>query len=59
MITLHWIFTNGHAWFKTCDSVEHAENHAELCGLHKNRAVDRVYIETENCDIWLKEKAAQ
>jgi hypothetical protein len=56
MVELHWIFTNGHAWFKTCDNVEHAEYHAELCGLYKNHNVDRVFIETENGQIWLKEK---
>lgn len=56
MVELHWIFTNGHAWFKTCDNVEHAEQHAELCGLYKNGAVERVFIQTDDGEIWLKEK---
>lgn len=56
MVTLHWIFTNKHAWFKTFETVELAEQHVELCGLYTNWAVDRVYIETVDGELWLKEK---
>lgn len=56
MVTLHWIFINGHCWFKECDTVEHAEQYAEICGLYKNLAVERVFIKTNDSEIWLKEK---
>jgi len=59
MITLHWIFKNNHAWELTFENVTDAENHAELCGMYKNGAVDRVWIDTPTAQIWLKEKATQ
>lgn len=56
MIVLHWIFTNGHAWSKEFDSVEHAENYADLCGFFASPTIERAWIETPNNAVWLKEK---
>jgi hypothetical protein len=58
MVTLHWIFTNGHRWHKQFDNVEAAENGAYLMGLISAPSIDRSWIETDNGDIWLKEKHA-
>ena len=57
MIVLNWIFTNGHAWTKNFDSVDHAENYMYQCAMLKNGAVDRVWIDTPTDQIWIKEKA--
>lgn len=56
MIVLHWIFTNEHAWSKAFDSVENAENYANLCGFFSSNAIERAWIETPNGEVWLKEK---
>ena len=55
-MTLHWIFTNGHRWHKVFDTAEAAEAYAHACGLIVGPHVDRVYIETNTADIWLREK---
>lgn len=56
MVTLHWVFTNGHRWFKNFDTVESAENGAYSLGLFSAPSIDRAWIEAENGEIWLKEK---
>lgn len=56
MITLYWIFSNGHKWHKTFSDIETAEKHAEICGFFSNPYIDRAWIETETAEIWLKEK---
>jgi hypothetical protein len=57
MTTLHWIFTNGHRWYKQFDTVEAAQAGAHQLGLYEAPSVDRAWIETDSEDIWLKEKA--
>jgi hypothetical protein len=56
MVLLNWIFTNGHAWSKEFQTVEHAEQHAEMLGLFQNYAIGRAWIDGPNGQIWLKEK---
>ena len=56
MITLNWIFTNGHKWHKAFESVQMAENYVYLCGMITNFSIDRVWIETESGEEWIKEK---
>jgi hypothetical protein len=57
MITLNWIFDNNHAWAKNFDSVDNAINYVEFCGMYSHYAIDRVWIDTNNEQIWLKEKS--
>jgi hypothetical protein len=56
MIVLHWIFTNGHRWHKQFDTVDAAKAAAHAMGLIVAPSVDRVFIETETAEIWLREK---
>ena len=59
MIKLNWIFTNGHAWAKDFNSIEHAENYMHQCAMLKNGAIDRVWIDAPEGQIWIKEKATK
>jgi len=57
MIILNWIFNNEHAWAKNFDSVNDAINYVEHCGMYSHYGINRVWIDTNNEQIWLKEKA--
>lgn len=56
MIVLHWIFINGHRWHKQFNTIDAATNYAHACGLIVGPHVDRVWLETGEHDIWLREK---
>lgn len=56
MVVLNWAFINGHAWSKSFETVEHAEQHVLTCGFYLNWAIDRVWIDGPNGQTWLKEK---
>ena len=57
MIILNWIFDNNHAWAKNFDSVDNAIKYVEFCGMYSHYAINKVWIDTNNEQIWLKEKA--
>lgn len=56
MIVLNWIFTNGHRWHKKFETTEAAEAYAHQCGLITGLHVERVWINTTETEIWIKEK---
>ena len=56
MLTLNWIFNNNNVWSKTFDNVENAIKYVEICGMYSHYAIDKVWIDTDNEKIWLKEK---
>lgn len=57
MITLNWIFTNEHKYSKLFDSVDDAISFVEHVNMYSNYQIDRVWIDKDNEQIWLKEKA--
>lgn len=57
MITLNWRFNNDHAWTKNFDSVDNAINYVEFCGMYSHYAINQVWLDTNNEQIWLKEKS--
>ena len=56
MIELNWIFCNGHKWKKEFSSIEEAEKQAYLLDLINGSHIDRVWIDTDTEQIWLREK---
>ena len=58
MIVLNWCFDNGHMWTKDFNSVDNAINYVEVCGMYSHRGIDKVWIDTDNEQVWLKEKLA-
>jgi hypothetical protein len=57
MTILNWVFNNEHAWSKNFNSVEDAVNYVEHCGMYSHYGINKVWIDTNNEQIWLKEKA--
>lgn len=57
MIILHWLFNNNHLWTKNFDSVDSAINYVEFCGMYSDHGINRVWIDANDQQIWLKEKA--
>ena len=56
MVVLNWVFCNGHAWTKSFETIEHAEQHAYQLGLFQSPTIDRAWIDGLNGQTWLKEK---
>jgi hypothetical protein len=57
MHTIHWVFTNDHKWHKEFDSESKALDFMYQCGFLLNQSIDRVWIESDNATLWLKEKS--
>ena len=57
MIELHWIFINGHKWFKKFESENDALNYVYICGFLSNPFIDRVFLVSNDGETWIKEKA--
>ena len=54
MITLHWIFRNGHSWCNEYPTSEEAKKAAEYLGLLIDRNVEKTWIEQNGSIHWLK-----
>ena len=57
MVVLNWRFSNDHAWSKNFDTVDNAINYVEVCGMYSTRTIDRVWIDADDGQVWLKEKS--
>jgi hypothetical protein len=57
MYTLYWIFTNDHKWQKQFETENKALDFMYQCGFLLNNCIDRVWLETDNDTLWLKEKS--
>jgi len=56
MIRLNWIFCNGSRWFQDFKTENDAIDYAHKCDLLRALTVDRVWIEANDNQIWLREK---
>lgn len=56
MFVLYWIFTNGHKYQKEFESTKEAEAYAHLCDMFRSPVIDRVWIESADAAVWLREK---
>ena len=56
MYRLNWLFCNGSHWFQVFETEKDAVDYASHCDLLRAHSVDRVWIASNDAEIWLREK---
>ena len=56
MYKLNWLFCNGSHWFQVFETEKDAIDYTHHCDLLRAHNVDKVWITSNDAEIWLREK---